>query len=71
MNDTEAFTLVVFRRSRQLSLGEEGAEWSYHAIATNSTDDAVAIMDWYRLRGEYSENRIKELKLGFGMERRR
>jgi len=69
MNDTQAFTLVVFRRSRQLSLGEEGAEWFYHAIATNRTDDAAAVMDWYRLRGEYSENRIKELKLGFGMER--
>jgi len=69
MNDTEAFTLVVFRRSRQLSLGEEGAEWFYHAIATNCADDAATVMDWYRLRGEYSENRIKELKLGFGMER--
>jgi len=69
MNNTQAFTLVVFRRSRQLSLGEEGAEWFYHAIATNLMDDAAAVMDWYRLRGEYSENRIKELKLGFGMER--
>jgi len=32
-------------------------------------DHAAAVMDWYRLRGEYSENRIKELKPGFGMER--
>jgi len=69
MNDTEAFTLVVFRKSRQLSLDGGGSEWFYHAIATNRMDDAAAVMDWYRLRGEYSENRIKELKLGFGMER--
>ena len=26
-------------------------------------------MDWYHQRGECSENRIKELKIGFGMER--
>ena len=27
------------------------------------------VMDWYHQRGECSENRIKELKIGFGMER--
>ena len=69
MNGTEAFMLVVMRKPRQLELGEEGAPWKYHAVASNRTDDAAAIMDWYALRGEYSENRIKELKLGFGMER--
>ncbi|MDQ6959568.1 MAG: IS1380 family transposase [Mariprofundaceae bacterium] len=69
MNATEAFTLVVFRKGRQLSLNGEGSEWFYHAIAANSSDDAASVMDWYRLRGECSENRIKELKLGFGMER--
>jgi hypothetical protein len=26
-------------------------------------------LEWYALRGETSENRSKELKLGFGMER--
>jgi len=31
--------------------------------------DAATVMSWYRMRGEHSENRIKELKLGFGMER--
>jgi len=69
MDDTEAFTLVVSRKGRQLSLDEEGDEWFYHAIATNSTKNAAAVMNWYRLRGEHSENRIKELKLGFGMKR--
>lgn len=69
MDNTEAFTLIVFRKGRQLSLDEDGPEWFYHAIATNSTDNAAFVMNWYRLRGEYSENRIKELKLGFGMGR--
>lgn len=69
MNDTEAFTLIVFRKGRQLSLDGEGEPWFYHAVATNSTDTAATVMSWYRMRGEHSENRIKELKIGFGMER--
>jgi len=27
------------------------------------------VVQWYNQRGECSENRIKELKIGFGMER--
>lgn len=69
MNNTAAFTLLVFRKGRQLSLDGEGAPWSYHTVATNRADDAASVMDWYRMRGEHSENRIKELKIGFGMER--
>jgi len=69
MNDTEAFTLIVFRKGRQLSLDGEDPAYFYHAVATNSSDDAATTMSWYRMRGEHSENRIKELKLGFGMER--
>lgn len=69
MGGTEAFTLVVFRKGRQLSLDGKDSEWFYHAVATNSTDTAAAVMNWYRMRGEHSENRIKELKIGFGMER--
>lgn len=69
MDKTEAFTLVVFRKGQQLSLDGTGEPWRYHAIATNRTDDAAAVMNWYRLRAEHSENRIKELKIGFGMER--
>jgi len=69
MNDTEAFTLLVVRKGRQLELDGTGSGWVYHAVATNHPDDAATVMDWYCKRGEYSENRIKELKLGFGMER--
>jgi len=69
MNDTEAFALIVFRKGRQLALDGEGSQYLYHAVATNSTDDAATVMSWYRMRGEHSENRIKELKIGFGMER--
>jgi len=70
MEDTpKAFTLVVFRKGRQLSLDKDEPEWFYHAVATNRTDSPAAVMDWYRMRGEHSENRIKELKIGFGMER--
>lgn len=68
-NTKAAFRLIVFRKGLQLPLDGGGDEWFYHAIATNSNDEAVAVMNWYRLRGEHSENRIKELKLGFGMER--
>jgi len=66
MDNTEAFTLVVFRKGRQLSLDKEGSEWFYHAVATNSTDSASAVMNWYRLRGEHSENRIALIKLSDG-----
>jgi len=60
MNNTEAFTLVVFRKGRQLSLNGEGPAYSYHAVATNSGDDVATIMSWYRIRGEHSENHIRE-----------
>jgi len=30
---------------------------------------ANCVVKWYDARGEYSENRIKELKIGFSMER--
>jgi len=69
MNQTEAFSLIVFRKGRQLTLDGEGPSYFYHAIATNSTDGPAKVMNWYRMRGEHSENRIKELKLEFGMER--
>jgi hypothetical protein len=38
-------------------------------IATNRTESAEGVVTWYNQRGECSENRIKELKIGFGMER--
>jgi len=71
MNRTKkAFRLIVVRRPYQRSLfGEEDIKLSYKAIASNRADSTEAVMDWYHQRGECSENRIKELKIGFGMER--
>jgi len=43
-------------------------EEHYHVIATNDLEhSAEEMLEFYRQRGETSENRIKELKLGFNM----
>lgn len=71
MDDTHrAFRLVVIRRpvQRELFGGEDLAE-RYRAIASNRTESAEETVAWYNARGETCENRIKELKAGFGMER--
>ena len=63
-----AFRLIVFKRLRQGSLfPEEGQR--YHVVASNREETAEQTLDWYHQRGEHSENRIKELKCDFGMER--
>jgi len=72
MNRTKkAFRLIVVRRPYQGELfgQEENMKLRYATIASNRTDAADVVMDWYHRRGECSENRIKELKIGFGMER--
>jgi len=71
MNKTdEAFRLVVIRRPYQVKLFDEAeASEKYTAIASNREDSAEEVVQWYNQRGECSENRIKELKIGFGMER--
>lgn len=71
MNKTkQAFRLLVIRRPVQGDLFEQGEEAQrYTAIASNRTEDVVSLVRWYNQRGECSENRIKELKIGFGMER--
>jgi Transposase DDE domain group 1 len=72
MNETKsAFRLIVVRRPYQGQLfgQEENLKLRYTAIASNRTESAEEVMDWYHQRGECSENRIKELKIGFGMER--
>lgn len=38
-------------------------------IASNRTETAENTVSWYNRRGDASENRIKDLKIGFGMER--
>ena len=71
MNETkEAFRLVVIRRPYQSNLfDDEGRAERYTVIATNRGESAEKVVKWYNQRGECSENRIKELKNGFGMER--
>ena len=79
MNETgKAFRLVVVRRQHQADLFDEQGQpqeaklvIKYTLIASNfaanySADD---IYIWYCQRGQASENGIKELKIGFGMER--
>jgi hypothetical protein len=66
----KAFRLIVIRRPYQSTLFfEEDERVKYTVIATNRTESAEDVVTWYNQRGECSENRIKELKIGFGMER--
>jgi hypothetical protein len=72
MNKTDkAFRLIVIRRPYQRNLFDKEEEPSikYVARATNMEGEAEDIIAWYNKRGEHSENRIKDLKIGFGMER--
>ena len=71
MNKTEkASHLIVIRRPYQSSIfAEQQGSGNYTVIATNRTEPAEDVVRWYHQRGECSENRIKELKIGFGMER--
>ena len=72
MNETKkAFRLIVLRRPQEQDLFDPNkAPYRYHAIASNRPLDEVsaATMTWYAQRGDASENRIKDLKIGFGME---
>jgi hypothetical protein len=71
MEETDkAFRLVVVRRPVQGELfDEENPNFRYKAIASNREETAEETVQWYNARGEHSENRIKELKIGLGMER--
>ena len=64
----KAFRLIVVRHVHQGELLEEDRP-RYHVIASNRTGSTADVLIWYRQRGEHSENGIKELKIGFGMER--
>ena len=70
MNKTDkAFRLIVMRRAVDQDLFEDKGPYRYHAIASNRADeDAATTMEWYSKRGDASENRIKDIKIGFGME---
>ena len=71
MNRTrKAFRLIVLRRPCQQKLFEESdTSQRYTLIASNRDETAEETIKWYNQRGETSENRIKELKNGFGMAR--
>lgn len=71
MNKTKkAFRLIVIKRPYQQNLfTAEDPHIKYKVIATNRGEDAEEVVGWYNQRGEHSENRIKDLKIGFGMER--
>ena len=71
MNKTkEAFRLIVIRRTYQSNIfAQEDVSVNYTVIATNRMESAEDVVKWYNQRGDCSENRIKELKIGFGMER--
>lgn len=66
---THDFRLIVFRRPGQGTLFEQDSFARLTAIAARREGTAEEVLAWYRARGEHSENRIKELKIGFGMER--
>lgn len=70
MNKTkEAFRLIVIRRPYQEKLFGEEASERYTVVASNRQESVEEVIKWYNQRGECSENRIKDLKVGFGMER--
>jgi hypothetical protein len=71
MNRThKSFRIIVVRRPYQGRLFDENdTEPKYTVIATNMDGSAEEALKWYNQRGDCSENRIKDLKIGFGMER--
>jgi hypothetical protein len=72
MNETkESFRLIVVRRPYQQHLFDDApVSEKYFVVATNRADEnAEASLSWYNQRGQSSENQLKELKIGLGMER--
>jgi hypothetical protein len=70
MNETKQdFRLIVIRRPVQRELFDQEAEGErYTVIASNRDESAKETVAWYNQRGECSENRLKELKVGFQLE---
>jgi hypothetical protein len=67
----KAFRLIVKREKvRQLNLFEPYENYRYYAVATNLSEDKRPheVLRFHNQRGQM-ENFIKELKIGFGMER--
>jgi len=64
----KAFRLIIKRKL--ISDDLLGKEYSYHLIISNKKlQTAEEIANWYNQRGETSENQIKELKLGYNLEK--
>jgi len=69
-NNRNAFRLIVISKLYQADVFcDLDYKNRYKVIATNMTGLPEVIVDWYNQRGDCSENRIKDLKIGFGMER--
>jgi hypothetical protein len=74
MNDTKkAFRMIVIKRPYQSSFDpdedKKNKTNSYRVIATSDSDrNEEDIVKWYNQRANASENKIKELKIGFNME---
>ena len=71
MNNTkQSFRLIMLRHPVQQDFFEgERPRRRYTVIASNREESAEETVAWYNQRGETSENRIKEQKIGFGQER--
>ena len=70
MNGTKHdFRLLVIRRPVQRELFDAESETErFTVIASNRDETAEETVAWYNQRGECSENRLKELKVGFQLE---
>jgi len=65
-----SFRLIVISRPYQGDVfGDVEPRNKYTVIATNRTESPEEVVAWYNQGSDCSENRIKELKIGFGMER--
>lgn len=72
MNKTDnAFRLVIIKRPVQADMLLNENKPHYALVASNMEDkkSSEEVVKWYNQRGEYSENKIKELKNGIGMNR--
>jgi hypothetical protein len=69
-NNRHSFRLIVISRAYQGDVfGDITPDNKYTVIATNRTERPEEVVEWYNQRSDKSENRIKELKIGFSMER--
>jgi len=70
MEKTEGdFRLIVIKRPCQgTPFAHEDSSLRYTVIVTNKSESLEDVVAWHNQQGECSENRTKELTIGFGME---